>query len=175
MLSEDGIEGIIDFQGQFFPTLSNFRGTLRVQSTTPISALVLRQFQTSTTTTFTSLPVVPRSSTKSTLNLAHIANGSFGSISFKTSFLIFNISQSTANVTLSLTKDDGSPFPVTIPGSGTSASFPISLAPNASVFLQTDGSGGASTGAATITSNVLCILPGELCRRYGSMAKVWQP
>jgi hypothetical protein len=50
----------LNFQGQFFPTLSNFRGTMRVQSTTPISALVLRQFQTTATTTFTSLPVVPR-------------------------------------------------------------------------------------------------------------------
>ncbi len=143
----------LNFQGQFFPTLTSFRGTMRVQSSTPISALVLRQFQTSTTTCFTSLPVVSRSSTRSTLNLAHIANGASG-IGFKTSFLIFNISQSTANVTLSLTKDDGTPFSLTIQGSGTSNTFNFSLAPNASVFLQTDGLGSIATGAATITSNV---------------------
>jgi hypothetical protein len=142
-------------QAQFFPTVQNFRGTMRIQtnSSAPISAVVLRQTTTSTTTTFTSLPVVPRSSTKMTLNLPQIANGSFGNISFKTSFLIFNISQSVANVTLALTNDNGEPMTVTT-DSGTSANFFITLAPNASVFLQTNGSGTGSAGAAAITSNV---------------------
>lgn len=144
--------------GQFFPSLTSFRGTLRVQSTVSIAAMVLRMYQTSSTTSFTSLPVVPRSSTKSLLNLAHVANGSYGSISFKSSFLIFNISSSAANVTLALTKDDGSPLTVTIPGSGpgtgTNSSFSIPIPAGGSVFLQTDGSGAGNSGAATITSNV---------------------
>jgi len=41
--------------GQLFPTVSNFRGTLEVQSSTPISALALRQ--NSAPLSFTSLPV----------------------------------------------------------------------------------------------------------------------
>jgi sugar lactone lactonase YvrE len=143
--------------GQFFPTLSSFRGTLRVQTTASIAAMVLRMYQTPSATTFTSLPVVSRSSTRSALNLAHVANGSYGSISFKTSFLIFNISSSPANVMLVLTDDKGSPLTVTMQGLGagvvTNSSFSIPLAAAGSVFLQTDGSGAGSQGAASITSN----------------------
>lgn len=144
--------------GQLFPTITNFRGTLRIQSTSPIAALVLRQYQSASTLSYTSLPVVPRSSTKLAINLAHIANGSYGSIggaiSFKTSFLIFNISSTPANVALTLTKDDGSPFIVTIPGTDTNSSFNVSLNAGASIFLQTDGLGTGASGAAIITSNV---------------------
>lgn len=140
------------FVGQLFPTVSNFRGTLLVQSSVPIAALVLRQYQTSTQLSYTSLPTVPRSSTKLTLNLAHVANGNYGSISFKTSFLIFNISSSPATVALALTQDNGSPFTVTIPGSGsgtgTNSTFSFTLAAGASVFLQTDGLGAGTAGAA---------------------------
>jgi len=139
---------------QLFPTVSNFRGTVLVQSSVPIAALVLRQYKTSTQLSYTSLPTVPHSSTKLTLNLAHVANGNYGSISFKTSFLIFNISTSPANVALALTKDDGSQFTTTIPGTGTNSTFNLNLAAGGSVFLQTDGLGAGTTGAATITSNV---------------------
>ncbi len=142
--------------GQLFPTVSNFRGTLVVQSSAAIAAVGLRQYQDPSTgqLTFTSLPVVPRSSGKLALNIAQVVNGSYNGTGFKTSFLIFNISLSTANVTLTLTKDDGTPLVVTISGSGTSGSFSIILAAGASVFLQTDGLGAEAAGAATITSNV---------------------
>jgi hypothetical protein len=97
---------------------------------------------------------VPRASNKLALNLAQVADGAFNGGSFKTSFLIFNISLTTANVVLTLTKDDGSPFTVTIPGVGTNSTFNLVLGPGASVFLQTDGSGSLTAGAATITSDV---------------------
>jgi hypothetical protein len=157
-MSLKGNGHLAKFATELFPSLSNFRGTLVVQSSIPIAALVLREYKTSLKTSYTSLPAVPRSSTKLTMNLAHVANGSYGSISFKTSFLIFNISPSPANVALALTKDDGSPFIVSIPGSGpgtgTNSSFTFTLAAGASVFLQTDGSGAGTAGAATITSNI---------------------
>ena len=150
--------------GQLFPNFSNFRGTLVVRSPVPVAALVLRQYQKATLLAYTSLPVVPRSAPKVTHNLAHAANGSYGSISFKTSFLINNISSGPANVVLALTKDDGSPLTVTIPGSGpgtgTGSSFSFSLAPDVSVFLQTDGLGAGSSGAATITSDVPLVASG---------------
>jgi hypothetical protein len=139
-------------QGQLFPAVSNFRGTLLVQSSIPIAAVVLRQNQTPIS--YTSLPVVPTSSTTQSLNLAQVANGSYSGGSFKTSFLLFNLASTAADVTLSLTKDDGSPFPVTILGQGTNSRFSIPLAACASAFLQTDGSGSVTAGAATITSNV---------------------
>ena len=139
--------------GQLFPGATNFQGTLLVQSTVPIAAMVLRQ--NLTPLSYTSLPVVSTASTKQTLNVAHVANGTYASGSFKTSFLIFNISASPANVVLALTQDNGTPFSVTIPGRGTASSFTFNnLAPGGSLFLQTDGSGSLSGGAATITSNV---------------------
>lgn len=61
-------------------------------------------------------------------------------------------------MTLALTQDNGSPLTVTIPGSGpgtgTNSSFSFALAAGASVFLQTDGLGVGTSGAATITSTV---------------------
>ena len=130
---------------QLFPSISSFQGTLLVQSSVPIAALVLRQ--NGTPLSYTSLPAVPTTSTKTILNLAHVANGAYGGGSYKTSFLIFNLSSTLpANVTLSLT------IPVTIANQGTSTSFNFSLGPGASIFLQTDGSGTVATGAATVTS-----------------------
>lgn len=145
-------------QNQLFPALTSFRGTLVVQSPVPISALVLRQYQSPALLSYTSLPVVSRSSSKVTLNLAHVANGSYGTISFKTSLLIFNTSSSPAAVTVTFTQDNGSPLVVTIPGSGpgtgTNSSFSFTLAAGASIFLQTDGLGTGIAGAAGIVSNV---------------------
>ena len=138
---------------QLFPSFTNFQGTLLIQSAAPIAAMVLRQ--NLTPLSYTSLPVVSTSSTKLTLNLAHEANGTHSDGSFKTSYLIFNISASPANVTLALTQDNGNPLNVAILGRGTASSFVYNnLPPGGSLFLQTDGAGPLSVGAATITSNV---------------------
>jgi hypothetical protein len=141
-----------------FPNLSNFRGTLLVQSTSPISALALRQYNDSSILCFTSLPVTPQSSSDISLNLAQVANGSVGSINYRTSFHIFNVSQTQANVRLTLTTDNGSPFIVRItgsgPGTGTGSSFNFNLPIGGSVFLETDGLGPGASGAATVASNV---------------------
>jgi hypothetical protein len=139
--------------GQFFPSISNFRGTLLVQCSAPVSAMVLRV--NSDPLSFTSLPTVSTGSTKLKLNLAQVANGSFGSGSYKMSFLIFNISSSPANVSLKLTDSHGQPFSLPIAGVGTQSQFNFSnLAPGALLFWQTDGSGGVVAGGATITSDV---------------------
>ncbi|MGA2262565.1 MAG: carboxypeptidase-like regulatory domain-containing protein [Acidobacteriota bacterium] len=133
--------------GQFFPTATSFQGTLLVQSSVPVVALVMRM--NGSPLSFTSLPVVPTSSTKTALLLPLVWDGFYSAGIYKTAFLIFNISSTTANVTLNLT------IPVTIPGQGTGTSFSFPpLAPGASIFLHTDGSGASGTGSATITSNV---------------------
>ena len=138
---------------QFFPSITHMQGTLVVQCTSSIAAMVLRQ--NGAPLSFTSLPVVPTTSTKTALYLPQVANGSYGGGSYETSFLLFNISSDPANIVLTLTNDRGNPFTVTIPGHGTDSSFSFSnLAPGASIFLQTDGQGSVSTGAAIITSNV---------------------
>ena len=132
---------------EFFPVIGSFQGTLLVQCTAPVSVLVLRQHESPLS--YTSLPAVATSSTGTTLNLAHWANGVFNAGSFRTSFLIFNISSAAANITIALTA------PTTISGLGSGTSFTLPpLAPGASLFLQTDGTGALVSGAAAITSNV---------------------
>jgi hypothetical protein len=135
---------------QFFPALGSFQGTLLVRSTTPVAALVLRQNQTPLS--FTSLPVVTPSPPRLTQNLAQVVNGSFGGGSYRTSFLLFNLTSRTANAVLALTKDDSTPLVVTIPGRGTDSTFQVAVPGNGSVFLQTDGSGAVAAGGATLTS-----------------------
>jgi hypothetical protein len=141
---------IAQFVSELFRGVSNFQGTLLVQSDSPVAALTLRQ--NSTPLSYTSLPVVPRASTQTSMSLAQVANGSYAEGSFRTSFLLFNVSSAPANVSLVLTTDDGTSFPVTIGGQSNST-FNRQLAPNGSVFLQTDGKGPLAVGAARITSN----------------------
>jgi hypothetical protein len=139
-------------EGQLFPSFTDFLGTISIRSSVPIAAMVLRMHQDDTRLSYTSLPVVPSSSSATTLNLAQVANGG----GYKTAFLIFNISTSPATVNVSLTNDSGGPLSMNIVGYGTDSSFSFpGLAPGASLFLQTDGiPESVSTGAATITSNV---------------------
>ncbi len=138
--------------GQIFPAATNFRGTLVVSSSSPITAVVLRQ--NGAPLSYTSLPAVPRSGGKTQTNLAHVANGTFQGGSFRTTFPIFNISSASANVTVTLARDDGTPFPVTMVGRGAASTFNLVLAPGGSVFLETDGTGGLAAGSAVITSTV---------------------
>jgi hypothetical protein len=138
------------FVTQLFPATSGLRGTLRVTSPVPVTAVGLRQ--NNPPLSYTSLPAFSHASVRKTFSLAQVANGTFDGGSFQTTFLLFNISSSATTVTLSLTKDNGTPFPVNIPGTGNNSTFTFQLAPGASVFLQTDGLGPLSAGAASITS-----------------------
>ena len=138
------------FVTQLFPGSSGLRGTLRVQSTLPIAAVGLRQ--NDPPLSYTSLPAFSRSSVRKNFSLAQVANGTFDGGSFQTTFLLFNISNTSTTVTLSLTKSDGTPFTVNIPGTGSNSTFTFQLAVGASVFLQTDGLGSLAAGAANISS-----------------------
>jgi hypothetical protein len=137
---------------QFFPSAGAMQGTLSVESSVPIAALVLRQYSSSTALSFTTLPAFPTSSTETTLHLAQVGDGG----GYQTSFLIFNISSSPANVTINLKNDGGNAMNVTMLNGSSGSTFTVNnLAPGASAFLQTDGKpSSVSTGAATITSNV---------------------
>ncbi len=139
-------------QGQFFPQMTDFRGTLRVVSTVPISATALRQH--SLPLSYTAMPVSPPDAGKLANHLAQVAYGVNREVCFATSFILFNPSSSTANVSLTLTRDNGAPFLVNIPGRGINNVFDLILAPGASLFLQPDGFGTLETGAAEITSDL---------------------
>jgi hypothetical protein len=126
-----------------FPSINNatFFGMLTVQSSANISAVTLRQNAPSTVT-YTSIPVVPTTSTQKTFNLAHFADGLVGGTPYKTTFMLYNFSTSSATVTLEPRHDDGTALTLTmVDGTSTASSYPIM--PGASRFLQTDGTAGA--------------------------------
>lgn len=111
--------------GEIITGISDFQGTLVIRVTGPVAALVLRQ--NASPLSFTTLPVVPLGSVQLTFNLPQLANGTFAGGSIRTSFIIFSISAASTTVTLTLTKDDGSAFPVTIPGQGAAGTFTITI------------------------------------------------
>jgi hypothetical protein len=137
-----------------FSNISNFQGSLMVQSSVAISAMTLRQ--NASPLSYTSCPVVSTGSTQKTFVLAQVVNGASSDVGYKTSFMLINFSVSTATVTLTLTKDAGTPFPVVISEQGASAksTFNFTIGAGKSLFLHTDGTGTLSQGAASITSDV---------------------
>ncbi len=83
-------------EGELFPTIGNFRGTMVVTSSRPVAAVVLRQ--NLDTFTSTTLPVVPANSQLHDFLLPQIANGPYAGGSIKTSFILFNVSNTNADV-----------------------------------------------------------------------------
>jgi len=137
-------------EGELFPALGGFRGTMVVTSTRPITAVVLRQ--NLSTLTSTTLPVVAANSQIKEFLLPQIANGPYVGGAIRTTFVLFNVSDASADIEVSLTKDDGTPFAVDV-GGGPESALSRTLAPRRSVFLTTDGAGTLSSGAARVTSS----------------------
>jgi len=152
--------------GGLFPSVSNFtRGTLELSCTTPIAAVVLRQNGLSSTT----LPVVNKASSNTDFNLPQIANGGDAAgVNIRTTFIVFNISSTAANVQIDVRKPDSTAFPVTVQGLDSpslslaqtdsspeqSGRLTVTLQPGASAFLQTTGTGAVSVGSAQVSSDV---------------------
>jgi hypothetical protein len=137
-------------QNMFGDEITSLNGMLSVESDVPISAVTLRQTTSSAIDYYTSCPVVSTSSTKSVFYVPHVADGPL----YKTTFMLFSFSEGTANVTLKLTGDDGTPFPVTFTGvteTTNSDTYTFTLQNGQSKFLKTDGS-GSGTAAAVILS-----------------------
>ncbi|RPI27490.1 MAG: hypothetical protein EHM61_08245, partial [Acidobacteria bacterium] len=141
------------FVTELFQQLGPFRGTLEVESLRPLAAVVLRQ--NLATFTSTTLPVIGSNSQQLEFQLPHVANGVYQGGSVRTTFVFFNLSAATAQIDADLTGENGSPFPVSILGGAqNSSTFRVNLAPGASAFLQTNGSGTLASGGARVTSTV---------------------
>ncbi len=89
--------------------------------------------------------------------LPHVLSGQYGEGSFRTTFVLVNNTDSSVSVALRLTRGDttidGNPVPVSIPGLGTNSAFSFALAPGATRFLQTDGTGSLVSRAAVVTTS----------------------
>jgi hypothetical protein len=134
-----------------FPSINHtkFSGMLTVQSSAEIAAVTLRQNAPSFLT-YTSIPVVPTTSTQTTFNLAHVVDGIAGGTPYKTTFMLFNFGTASATVTLTPTKDDGTPFTLTMTDASTTAGT-YTIPAGGSAFLQTNGTANAQ-GAVKIAS-----------------------
>ncbi len=139
-------------EGQLFPTVRDFRGTLSIFGTPAVAALALRQTQVPLS--YSSLPALDQRNKSRAANLAQVANGSFGPGYFRTSFLLFNNWVTPAAAALSLSKDDGSELLVTLTDGRSGANFEVQIPRNGSRFISSDGSGGLTAGSASIISDV---------------------
>jgi hypothetical protein len=138
--------------GDLFGSLpTGFQGTLVVTSDVPLPAVALRL--NSGGPGLELLPPTPRSSGKYLFYVPQFADGPLGSAVLKTSLQFFNISSQPANVTVAFKRDDGSTFPVTIPGLGLNDHLSAQLAAGSSLFWQTDGTGPGWTGVAVIRAD----------------------
>jgi hypothetical protein len=95
----------------------------------------------------------------STYYLPQVAIGSYGGdngniYSYRSTFVLLNNTSTSTNVTVNLTDNDGNPMMANIANLGKNLStFTVTLGPGATRILQTDSSGEARQGAATVTSD----------------------
>jgi len=136
------------FANELFPSLTNFKGKLRIKGQGNFCVLALRQ--QSSTAKLTTLPAFASNSDATTFTLPQIANGT----GIKTRFVLYNLGASAGTAVLKLTDDNGQPLQVKLSNNQTNSQFNLALPANGSLFLDTDGAGTVKAGAATIESTV---------------------
>src|ERR1039457_3338977 len=80
--------------------------------------------------------------------LPQVIDGATAGGSLRSTIVLTNSSTSSATVNVAFTRDDGSPLTVNFPDLGSGSPFSVTLKPNGTRILQTDGSGDGSAGAA---------------------------
>lgn len=81
-----------------------------------------------------------------------MANGSYGTGSDRTTFLLVNNTDTDTTASLKLTDNAGTPLVMMLTGYGASDMSTVSLPAGSGQRLQTDGLGSVATGDATVTS-----------------------
>jgi hypothetical protein len=110
-------------EGQLFPAIKDFKGTLSISGTPAIAAVALRQTQAPIS--YTSMSALDQRNKSRAVNLAQVANGSFGPGYFRTSFLLINNWVTPAVAALSLSNNDGSELLLTLTGGQSSGRFEV--------------------------------------------------
>ncbi|HEY3739604.1 MAG TPA: hypothetical protein VGL53_07160 [Bryobacteraceae bacterium] len=137
-------------KADLFPDIADFRGSLDVASSgVNIAAVAMRQ--RSGSAWFSLVPGVNKLSHKLRFVFPQIFDGPAPEGTLQTTLILTNLSASqSANPTLTMTLDDGTPMTVNIPVLTGAASIP----PSGTVFWQTDGlSPALASGAAVIQSD----------------------
>jgi hypothetical protein len=163
-------------RGDLFPGLGDFRGSMDVLSTVNIAAGGLRQVGGSAG--FTLISAAPVTSRGMRFFFPQVSEGAVATGgSVHTTFLITNVSAVSAAVSVTLTKDDGSPYNGMLEAHGCevlahrqsppdprpcrtsrkigvpASTFQTQVPPGASVFWRTFSGGSQATAAATIQSS----------------------
>ncbi len=127
-------------------SLNGSHGTLGLLATGPVAAQVVR-------TSGAILEASSLTSRRMRYFFPRLADGPSVSATLKSTFLLTNLSAKAASVSISLSREDGSPWSVSIPGMDPGDNLKTTLAPGASAIWQTDGAGSYAAGAATIRSD----------------------
>ena len=132
------------------PNLGDILGMIKATATSEVAALTIRQ-RVDTGKPLTSLPVFPADSQQTSFALPQIAKAS----NIRTTFVMFNLSSTAAaDATLSLTRDDGTPFQVGLSNGQSGSQFGFNIPPCGVVFVETDRMGELSVGAARVESSI---------------------
>ncbi len=137
--------------GDLFGALDSFRGTLDVKSTVALAVQAIRKNDSSPLTAL--LQATPLTSKRMRFYFPRLADGPSITATLHTTFVLTNLASKPATVTMTLAREDGSPWSVAIPGMDPNSTFKTILAPGASKFWQTDGASPYTTGAASIRSD----------------------
>ena len=135
--------------GQLFPSATSVRGSLQVLGDGPVGGVALRISPRTITTldpVTLNQPFDPISVT-----FPQIVAGS-SSITYRSTIILMNTGYLTVDGSVSFTRPDGTPMPVTI-NSATSSVYNFSAAPGSTTYLETSMSGPLQSGYASLTAN----------------------
>ena len=137
----------IDEPGGLFEDLGDFRGSLTLGTTEPVTALTLRQ--NTAGGPLTTLPVIPGDSAKTAFHLPQVANGA----GIRTTFVVINLSDQPASTTFSFTGGDGTPLSLGFSNGTRGSVASLQVPGRGAFFLETDAQQEVVSGAATVVSD----------------------
>jgi hypothetical protein len=136
--------------GQLFPGLRNFRGSLQVMADIPVPAVALR----SSSRTLTAFPAASLNQTYDpvTLYFPQLVVGPSGG-SYRSTIVLTNPSYFAVSGTIRFTGSNGSPMPIRFGSAPASATYNFSLAPQGTLFLESNPAESLITGYAVLSAD----------------------
>jgi hypothetical protein len=136
--------------GQLFPSLTDFRGSLQVFADSPISAIALR----TSSRTLTTLPVLPMNQSFDPANMvfSDMVAGETSGKSYRSTLIMTNPSYFSIRGKIQFTQTDGSPMPLST-GARYSSQQYFEIPPQGTIFLEPCSAGGFFRGYATVSAD----------------------
>ena len=137
-------------EGQLFPSLTDFRGSVQVFADSFVSAIALRI----SPRTLTTLPVLSMDQffDPTTLIFPDMVSGTMSGKDYRSTMIMTNPSYYPITGTIQFTKPDGTPMPLMV-GSTYSSRLNFQIPALGSIFLQPSSRGGFFRGYATVAAN----------------------